>query len=268
MKRWRLFASNPTATFLLTIATLLLGKKRRDKIWPRIIDPFAHHKFLGILPDGNFILSRQSTKDQGIINEIYGYCFYNHFFKPKRAHVVVDVGAHIGIYALKAAKLVGNEGIVLAFEPETQNFSLLLKNIALNRAKNVIPLKIALANFIGRAKLYIDPNNVGGHSLVYHDRENWREVNVSTLDAIISKLAIEFVDLMKIDVEGGELDVLKGARGLLQRKAIKKVVVAAYHCSTEAKEIEQYLLKNDFHVRVLRHQTRSREWPHVYGWQF
>lgn len=261
----RLLITNPEECLFTTIARLLLGREKSDKIWPRIVKLFDNHCTLGFLPDGNFIIFRQFTADHFIIMEIYYSRVYDQLFKPEKDDIIVDVGAHIGVYTLKAAKLVGKKGKVFAFEPESQNFNLLLKNIALNRAKNVVPLNLGLSNFEGKARLYLDPQNVGGHSLKYDETKNWCEIRVSTLDLILARLNIKSVDLMKIDVEGQERAVLEGCSKLLGQKRIKKIVVAAYHYPTEEKEIKQFLSKCDFNIYTANVQSYGMEHKYVYA---
>jgi tRNA A58 N-methylase Trm61 len=65
-------------------------------------------------------------------------------FKPKPGEIVIDVGAHIGYYTLKAARAVGTKGKVIAIEPNPENFHLLRNNVILNRFYNVMTLPIAI----------------------------------------------------------------------------------------------------------------------------
>ena len=61
----------------------------------------------------------------------------------RNGDIVVDIGAHIGYYTLIFARLVGPKGKVFAFEPEPNNFNLLIKNIKINGYKNIIPVQKA-----------------------------------------------------------------------------------------------------------------------------
>lgn len=77
---------------------------------------------------------------------------------------VVDIGASIGYYTLIAAKLVGKTGVVYAFEPEPCNYELLIKNIELNGFTNIVPIKKAVSNRHGKAKLYFEKDWRGSPS--------------------------------------------------------------------------------------------------------
>lgn len=124
----------------------------------------------------------------------------------------VDVGANFGVYTLVASKLVGATGKVLAFEPTAQTFAVLLQNIALNHSSNVRAFQLALARSKGKAWLYHGWDPVGnslGKDPLYGDEGE--EVQTQTLDEILEENCITRVDAMKIDVEGAEELVLRGA---------------------------------------------------------
>ncbi|MCS7109719.1 MAG: FkbM family methyltransferase [Candidatus Micrarchaeota archaeon] len=69
----------------------------------------------------------------------------------KKGELFIDVGAYKGFYSLIASELVGEDGKVLAFEPNYKSFEILVKNIKLNSISNIIALNIALSDFDGRA---------------------------------------------------------------------------------------------------------------------
>ena len=128
----------------------------------------------------------------------------------------VDVGANMGIYTLVASRLVGEAGHVIAFEPSAQSFSLLRRNIALNGLTNVIALPEALSNETGRTKLFHGPDpvcNSLGRDLSWDgDAE---EVATETLDDVLRRTSLRRVNAIKIDVEGAEELVLRGALNTL-----------------------------------------------------
>ncbi len=78
------------------------------------------------------------------------------YLKPNKGDTFLDVGAHIGKYTLRVAKVVGDEGLVISVEPDKRNYNLLIKNINLNRLKNVIPLNIAAWHTDEKLKLFLD----------------------------------------------------------------------------------------------------------------
>lgn len=91
--------------------------------------------------------------DIGIITrDVWIEQVYDRFYCPRNDDVVIDVGAHVGLFTLKVAKKVKK---VVAIEPHPLNYRFLIANITLNGLKNVIPLKLALSSYSGKAKLYL-----------------------------------------------------------------------------------------------------------------
>lgn len=131
--------------------------------------------------------------------------------------VVLDVGAHVGQYAIRASSLVGPGGRVHAFEPDTRTMAVLKGNIRRNGLKNVALHSCCLSDRPGEATFYsARSDNVGGASLRPNPSSSGysRSVQVSTLDAVAA--SEPRIDLVKIDVEGAELLVLRGAQAALE----------------------------------------------------
>jgi FkbM family methyltransferase len=128
----------------------------------------------------------------------------------------VDVGACYGVYTLVAAKLVGPNGRVFAFEPARRAYDLLQRNIQLDGLANVHPYRMALSDRIGIVSLYHHPDS-SRNSLgtTEESTDPPEEVQTSTLDAILESTPPVHIDVMKLDVEGAEELVLRGARETL-----------------------------------------------------
>ncbi len=126
--------------------------------------------------------------------------------------VFIDVGANLGIYTLVASKLVGRAGRVIAIEPSVQSFPALQKNIAVNRLTNVLPLSVALAEKTAKTWLH-HGINPGQNSFGKDPSCNGvgEEVVTETLDSVLLQASVDHVDLIKMDVEGAEELVLRGA---------------------------------------------------------
>lgn len=170
-------------------------------------------------------------------------------FRPNQGEIVVDVGAHIGFYTLKAAKKVGPRGKVIAIEPDSQNFLLLKKNIAINHFGNVIAIHAALSDINGSRLFYncINPVLSGFHSQDQKIRAA-EIIETMTLDTLLQHLKINSIDWLKIDVEGEELSVLKGAKQTLYDNDVKIIIEAPPRTRNK---IIRYLKKMDFHTRYL-----------------
>ncbi len=137
--------------------------------------------------------------------------------------VVIDVGAHMGMYTLVAAKLVGESGVIVAIEPSTREFQRLATHVELNDLRNVRCLQEAASDCVGEATLNIASEWNSGHNTFgdfFHESvEKSREERVRTrpIDAIVAAQQLDRVDVIKIDAEGHELRVLAGAVGTLRR---------------------------------------------------
>ena len=152
--------------------------------------------------------------------------FFNRYFTPlqffqlvKADTVIVDIGANIGTVALRAAE-ISKKGKVYAFEPDNTNFNSLQYNLHLNHFENVIPVKKALGAVVQESKLFkVNRFNTGMNRILPANNSftDFETIEVSTLDEEVSRLNINRIDLIKIDVEGYELNVLKGASTTLER---------------------------------------------------
>lgn len=159
----------------------------------------------------------------------------------KEGQVVVDVGAQIGYYSVLFGKLVGSKGKVYAFEPDSRNFEILAKNLRVNKLKQVKPVKAALADFIGTRQLFTNPLNRGASSFISPCVSGVTEsrVRVITLDKFLQQnLPDEEIDFIKIDVEGAELLVLKGAKRILKQS---RLFMMLEFCPSIGKQEEESL---------------------------
>ena len=130
---------------------------------------------------------------------------------------VVDVGANIGWFTLLSATIVGDTGEVVSVEPEPTNFSFLLRSVELNRFSNVKLFQVCASNSRGNQILYLSSGNLGAHSTINQVSDKKIEVPSDTLDAILGKIGVDKIDLLKIDVEGAEPYVLEGCKEHLPR---------------------------------------------------
>jgi len=128
--------------------------------------------------------------------------------------VFFDIGAHVGYYTLLASKLVGKEGKVYAFEPFPRNIKLLKKHIFINNISNTKIFELALSNKIGQSFFTSNECNSMNH-LTDIAGPNSIEVYVSSLDYLFDRGKINKPSVIKIDVEGGEYEVLLGGKKLL-----------------------------------------------------
>jgi FkbM family methyltransferase len=133
--------------------------------------------------------------------------------------VFVDVGANVGYFTLLASRLVGPAGRVVAIEASMGNHRILQDQIALNDARNVRTVQAAASHERSRLRLFRDPGgNLGLTSTADHGGlEPEAEVDCYPLADLLQPDEIDRVRVIKIDVEGGELDVVRGLAPLLGR---------------------------------------------------
>lgn len=147
---------------------------------------------------------------------------------------VVDVGANIGYYSLVLAAGVTGTGTVFAYEPHPNNYLLLLENIDQNHFANVMPRNVACSSLAGWMYLHLSPISSGMHTIEESmlERDTYQttsqlEVRTVILDMDLPKgIPVHF---MKIDVEGHEVEVLKGAEMLLRLN--RPVLMVEYSAS-------------------------------------
>jgi FkbM family methyltransferase len=171
--------------------------------------------------------------------------------------VVVDLGAHVGYYTLLAARRVGPEGRVFAFEPNPDNFRLLVKNIDLNFYSNVIPVQKAVSNETGEAELFLQ----GGatHSLFRKSENSNKSVLVQTtsLDEYFQTIEQRLrsrITLIKMDIEGAELQAALGMRRIIRENA-EIAIISEFEpenlkaSGTDPSEFKSYLTGQGFKLR-------------------
>lgn len=151
---------------------------------------------------------------------------YEHFtrrlFKEslRRGMIVIDGGAHIGLYTIIASQKIGDEGRILAFEPDPYNFRALLLNLRHNSCDNVIASPKALSASIGKAYFYQSTGTISSSLFRRHElnqnRFNIIEVETTTIDNELAGMNLNEV-LVKLDLEGAEPLALKAMRETVNR---------------------------------------------------
>ena len=125
---------------------------------------------------------------------------------------IADVGAFIGLYTIALAKRVGHSGKVVAFEPDPENFASLRSHVELNRVSDrveLVPTAVAARNGV-------IPFKAGRASGSHVSPDSGQDTHTVPCVRLDTKMADRRVDILKIDVEGYELEVLEGAIELLQ----------------------------------------------------
>lgn len=165
----------------------------------------------------------------------------------KEGDVCIDVGANIGHHTIIMSKVVGSDGHVFAYEPIDKIRDQLNKSLIENKINNVTILKEALSNEETYMDLFLRDGNIGGSSFVDVGDKNKIKVNVKTLDSY----NYEKVNFIKIDVEGFELNVLKGGENTLEKTKPKIIfeyspIYYKRHNPSDTTEILNFLKNKNY----------------------
>lgn len=131
----------------------------------------------------------------------------------KKGMNIVDLGAHAGYYSIIAAKLVGQEGKVYAFEPNDHCYNLLCRTIKANNFTNIIPVKKAVSDKNGKIDFFVDSiYNI--HTIPNTEKQ---VVDTTTLDDFLHENdSTTKIDIIKMDIEGAEYLALKGMKKTIE----------------------------------------------------
>jgi FkbM family methyltransferase len=205
-------------------------REKVQRIRSRWVEKFPRIPVPLRLPFGVWWLARNDHVSGPMIHgefENAELSFVRRFVRP--GMTVLDIGAHHGLYTLLSSRLAGPTGRVFAFEPSPRERKALLRHVKLNGCKNVRVQALALGDADKKAELYVvDSAESGCNSLrppAVTTATSPVSVQVVPLDGWLAEQGIERVDFIKLDVEGGELDVLRGAVKLLER-APRPVILA------------------------------------------
>lgn len=255
---------------------LILGRKRTDRIYQKRNINFKDFLYSSTrimrvskkllleihVPNHDYRIHCPLNKEDFIVmtkheEEIIG------IFRPKEGDIVVDIGAHMGRYTIPSAKSVGVSGKVIAVEAHPYNFGILQHNLKLNKLTNVSALNSAVYSKKANLKLYLPDEDLGytmHHSVMtnylstkYNNEieRKYIEVEADTLDNLLKSSGITTVNWIKIDVEGAEYEVLKGAREILSTNKPISILVEVHGKDTYGPTIE-LLRSNNFNIEFER----------------
>lgn len=234
---------------------LLYQAAKRVQSWP--------HDFLLVFPDG---VGLQLNLEDDMHRRLFLWGTYEaevtallkSLLKP--GDIFMDIGANLGYFSVLGSLCVGEEGQVHCFEPVPLVFEELMNNLRLAGAKNVMPNQCALGDKRGQAQIHLFRDLSSGHASLAKLSENVIQAfdcDVVTLDGYVTEHDITTVTLIKLDVEGAELSVLKGASGLLGSVRPPMLVVEANSETSAAwgysrQDILDYLRRFDYEIYLFR----------------
>lgn len=159
-------------------------------------------------------------------SKVYTRAYPKHWHAPR---VIVDIGANVGFFSIFAADRWPSSKIY-AYEPATENYSCLRRNVEDSHLVQIVVRPEAFAGAVGQASFYLKKES-GWHSLNSEGALSTVQVSTTTLEAIIQELAPAPIDFLKIDCEGAEYDALAGCSELLSGHV--RFIAMEYHETAE-----------------------------------
>ena len=208
-----------------------------DRVFRRLGLPLRKVRIGGVA-----VFVRRTTWDEGIMQSMLvrrDYTRDGFDFAPDAT--VVDIGGNIGGFAILAGRMA-HRGRVITVEPASDNYPLLLKNLRLNRLRNVHPVRLAVGGANGLVKLYKGAE--GALHTIVRERPRgepaYEEVEAVTLEELFHRFAVTTCDFLKLDCEGAEYEILRAAPEAVLRRVRR--IAMEYHATHDKRARSQELV--------------------------
>lgn len=236
--------------FFRALTRVLLGRQRRDiflktQHLTRFSDFLARLRF----PENLSTACMVSEVKVRVDNRLHEPAVSSHLLR-KRGHLFVDIGACIGYYSFL---LHDNFDKILAIEPHPKNAQIIKMAKEKYGYNKVTVLPVAVSDRNGDAKLYFG-SHCGAHTLTLKPKSGYLKVKTITLDSLIKNVS---VDLIKVDVEGAEWKVLRGAEHIFDKM---RSWVIELHDLRRKQEMEEYLSSHNYRYKWL-------DYNHIFAWR-
>jgi len=197
------------------------------------------------------------TEIDTIVNDIFIRKDYGQLaeYIPQNG-VIIDLGAHIGLYTVwLSRRLKKEESMIIAIEPVSWNYFRLRLNLILHRLSNiVIPLRIAISDYRGHIQMYIPRTSYIRGSIIRNHVERLGHkgytvdvVPTMTLDDILKHFSR--VRMLKVDIEGGELAVLRASK--LLGATVERLIVEVHKTVCSPKDVIELLIQRGFSIEKI-----------------
>lgn len=226
----------------------LLGRKRLYKLWYKLY----RYSLKGMNADNGGDITK--TGEINIINHIKQN-------KKNNTPVLFDVGANVGNYTRALLNCFGDNCVIHSFEPAEKTFQTLSQNI---KTDNVILNNFGISNEATVATLYYDKEKSPFSSVYqrqsdYHTKDFGKKsetIKLDTIDNYCNKNNIEYIDFLKLDIEGHEVKALMGAHKMLSSKKIGAIQFEFCSCNIDSRTFFRdfwNILHTDYHFyRILK----------------
>jgi len=172
--------------------------------------------------------------------------------KPR--DVVFDVGAHVGYFTVLMSERVGPQGQVVSFEPRDINLDFLRQHVRINKCDNVQIVDACVGDHAGAARLETRVGTGKGHV----SSAGNVDVRMVVLDELVQSGSLPVPQFLKIDVEGGEMMVLEGARWIIETH--RPLMVLATHSRDLKKACNDFLSARGYDMQDLEEPGGDSEW--------
>jgi len=160
-------------------------------------------------------------------------------FSINKEDILIDIGAHIGLFSLFASQYCKN-GKIFSYEPIEENCNILKENIELNKIKNIISFNSAVSNQTNKLKIFTNSDD-SAHS-IFESKKKFIEVNSTTIKSIFDENKIENCNLLKLDCEGAEYQIIESIPKEYFFKIDKMII--EYHLANKNPELYKKLIQN------------------------
>lgn len=174
--------------------------------------------------------------------------------------VFIDVGANVGYFSLLASRWVGPMGRVYALEPVRGTYRRLIRNLELNQASNVRALNVGAGRSAATATIALERDAGHAHLVVTGAAATSVEtITLTTIDALVDRERLPRVDVIKVDVEGADFEVIRGALATLQRfrPAVLLEVELLARMATSIEEVERFFEDIGYATELIRHRSAT-----------
>lgn len=173
---------------------------------------------------------------------------YKHYALSRNYKIIIEAGAYIGDTAILFSELYP-EAKIFSFEPCPENFKILVRNVA--EYKNVVPINLGLWRHTKKAS--INFNFVNPRTTTIDISSDKGNIDLISIDELVKERKLK-PDLIKLDIEGAELEALEGAKETLE-KYYPDLIVAIYHKGKDLWEIPSFIINNFPHYKIYIHHS-------------
>ena len=196
--------------------------------------------------------------------------YISQYLKP--GNVFVDIGANIGLFSLNASKIVGDKGKVISFEAFSSNYRQFKNNIEINNFKNIISENKAISNQNSTVEILYNEgdHNIGMASSFLKHFTSKEIVESITLDDYASNNSIEKIDLIKIDIEGGEYNAILGMTKILSDSKPQVLIEINHQTLQDSGRSEKEIIDlfNQFNYNIIKKLSSDEQsYNAVFGFQ-